>query len=181
MADRENVEDARSRLRRFQAEHFNRFEAEFRELVERGQDPHALFIGCSDSRVVPHLLLGAEPGTCSSMRNVGASSRRRTAGRTRPARRSSTRCSPACGTSSSARTRIAARWRRSTTSRRPARTHLNGWLEHAREAGSRWNRPEDVLRRTEQRMVVIGIERLMGYPWWPRRSRAASLALHDWH
>ena len=72
MADREDVEDARSRLRRFQAGHFKHFAAEFRSLVERGQDPHALFIGCADSRVMPNLLLGTKPGDLFEMRNVGA-------------------------------------------------------------------------------------------------------------
>ena len=72
MSERDDVEEARRRLKQFRAGHFRRFESEFRTLVERGQDPKALFIGCSDSRVVPHLLLGAEPGDLFVMRNVGA-------------------------------------------------------------------------------------------------------------
>jgi carbonic anhydrase len=41
-----------------------------RELAEVGQFPSAVFIGCSDSRVVPEQLLGAKPGDFFMLRNV---------------------------------------------------------------------------------------------------------------
>lgn len=40
------------------------------ELAEVGQFPAALFIGCSDSRVVPEQLLGAKPGDYFMHRNI---------------------------------------------------------------------------------------------------------------
>lgn len=45
-----------------------------RELFDRlgqGQEPKALFIGCSDSRVQAHLLTDSKPGDIFSLRNVG--------------------------------------------------------------------------------------------------------------
>ena len=41
-------------------------------LVKDGQSPKALFIGCSDSRVIPDLMLQTKPGDLFVIRNVGA-------------------------------------------------------------------------------------------------------------
>ena len=43
---------------------------EYRKLAE-GQYPEALFIACSDSRVIPALITGARPGEIFELRNAG--------------------------------------------------------------------------------------------------------------
>lgn len=42
------------------------------------------------------------------------------------------------------------------------------------------SRPE-ALRRTEQRVIVLQLERLMDYPMVRRRVASGELALHGWH
>ena len=60
------------RLRRFHDDAFPQYRQQFQALVDEGQHPTTLFIGCSDSRLVPYLLTGAGPGELFLVRNVGA-------------------------------------------------------------------------------------------------------------
>ena len=50
---------------------FKHFEDDFETLVTKGQKPEVLFIGCSDSRVVPDLIVDSKPGDMFILRNVG--------------------------------------------------------------------------------------------------------------
>ncbi len=59
------------RYKEFKKIHFKKYEKLFEELVRKGQSPKTLFIGCSDSRVVPDLITGAKPGELFIFRNVG--------------------------------------------------------------------------------------------------------------
>ena len=56
--------------KRFQDEVFPRRRGEF-HLLSEGQQPEWLFITCSDSRVVPDLVLGTDPGDLFITRNAG--------------------------------------------------------------------------------------------------------------
>lgn len=51
--------------------YFKKHEDELLELVKNGQSPKALFIGCSDSRVIPDAILQTKPGDLFVVRNVG--------------------------------------------------------------------------------------------------------------
>lgn len=51
--------------------YFKQHEDEFVRLVKEGQNPQTLFIGCSDSRVVPDLILNARPGDLFVIRTAG--------------------------------------------------------------------------------------------------------------
>lgn len=57
--------------RRFQEEVFRPNASAYHELT-KGQQPRALYVGCSDSRVVPNLILDMAPGELFVLRNIGA-------------------------------------------------------------------------------------------------------------
>ena len=58
-------------VEKFKKLKFKEYEQKFRELVEKGQSPKALFITCSDSRIHPDEITGAGIGDLFIVRNVG--------------------------------------------------------------------------------------------------------------
>ncbi|NPA57979.1 MAG: carbonic anhydrase [Aquificae bacterium] len=50
---------------------FKEYEQKFKELVEKGQSPKALFITCSDSRIHPDKITGTDIGDLFIVRNIG--------------------------------------------------------------------------------------------------------------
>ncbi|MEA1915617.1 MAG: carbonic anhydrase [Campylobacterota bacterium] len=57
--------------KKFREVHFPNTEEDFENLVKHGQKPEILFIGCSDSRVVPDLIVDSNPGDMFILRNIG--------------------------------------------------------------------------------------------------------------
>ena len=55
----------------FRTVNFKKNEERFKKLAEEGQNPKALFIGCSDSRVMPAMITGCGPGDLFIVRNIG--------------------------------------------------------------------------------------------------------------
>jgi len=55
----------------FHSVKFTKNKERFKTLVEEGQNPKALFIGCSDSRVMPALITNSKPGDLFIARNIG--------------------------------------------------------------------------------------------------------------
>ena len=49
----ESSDELLHRLQRFHADYFPLHQQRFQDLVAQGQHPKTLFIGCSDSRLVP--------------------------------------------------------------------------------------------------------------------------------
>ena len=171
------------RLRRFHDDAFPRYRAQFRELVDGGQHPSTLFIGCSDSRLVPYLLTGAGPGELFMVRNVGA-------------------LVPPCGCGEHHGTAAAIEFgvlqlkvrhivvcghshcgaMRALYDDLPAEArNLAGWLSLARPAALPVRPTPEALRRTEQRAVVLQLERLMDYRIVRERVERGELSVHGWH
>lgn len=172
------------RLRRFHEHAFPQYRAQFRTLVEEGQHPTTLFIGCSDSRLVPYLLTGAPPGELFLVRNVGAfvppydgsHGHHGTAAAIEFAvlnlqvSRIVVCGHSHCGAIKALYGEVS-----------PEARNLQLWLDLGREAVLPVQAGPEALRRTEQRAVVLQLERLMDYPMVRSRVEAGRLSLHGWH
>jgi carbonic anhydrase len=55
----------------FQRDEFGNYRKLFRKLSQEGQNPHTLFITCSDSRVLAELITQSKPGDLFVVKNVG--------------------------------------------------------------------------------------------------------------
>ena len=63
----------------------------------------------------------------------------------------------------------------------PEAKNLQRWLDLGREAVLPVRPGPEALRRTEQRAVVLQLERLMDYPMVRRRVQDGRITLHGWH
>ncbi|MBN8505937.1 MAG: carbonic anhydrase [Burkholderiales bacterium] len=173
------------RLRRFQTDAFPLQRSLFRHLVDEGQHPLTLFIGCSDSRIVPYLLTGAGPGELFLVRNVGAfippydqsqgfhgtSAAIEYAVLNLNVQRVIVCGHSHCGAIRALYEEVPA-----------AAMNLRRWLDLGREAVLPMAESgAEVMRRTEQRAIVLQLERLMDYPMVRERVEARRLTLHGWH
>ena len=172
------------RLRRFHLDEYPQYRERFQALVDDGQHPTTLFIGCSDSRLVPYLLTGAQPGELFLVRNVGAfvppydgsHGHHGTAAAIEFAVLSlNVSRIVVCGHSHCGA--IKALYGEVS----PEAQNLRRWLDLGREAMLPVQPGPEALRRTEQRAVVLQPERLMNYPMVRARVEAGAITLHGWH
>lgn len=172
------------RLRRFHSDYFPRYQQHFAALVEQGQHPKTLFIGCSDSRLVPHLLTGAGPGDLFIVRNVGAfvppydgshGLHGTTAAIEFAVLNLQVERIVVCGHSHCGAIRAAYEGAPEEA------VNLRAWLHLADEALLPVQVSPEALRRSEQRAVVLQLERLLAYPMVQRRLAEGRLSLHGWH
>lgn len=172
------------RLRRFRAEHFPRWREHYRRLVDEGQKPRTLFIGCSDSRVLPDHLLDAGPGDLFIVRNPGAfvppfeansGYHGVSAGIEFAVGLLEVSDVVVCGHSHCGAVRAL------YEPPNPDTPHINRWLELGVEARVDEPVSEAMLRRTEQRCIALQLERLMTFPLVRDRVEGGRLALHGWH
>jgi carbonic anhydrase len=58
-------------VHKFRSAEFGNYRKLFRQLSRDGQNPHTLFITCSDSRVLAELITQSQPGDLFVVKNVG--------------------------------------------------------------------------------------------------------------
>ena len=172
------------RLRRFHSDYFPLHQQRFQDLVAQGQHPKTLFIGCSDSRLVPYLLTGAGPGELFLVRNVGALVPPYDGSHGLHGTMAAIEYAVlglkveriiVCGHSHCGAIRTAYEGAPEEA------VALRAWLKLLEEAMLPVVSSPEAMRRTEQRGVVLQLERLLGYPMVRRAVEAGHLSLHGWH
>jgi carbonic anhydrase len=177
-------DDLLLRLRRFHSDYFPLHQQRFQDLVEQGQHPKTLFIGCSDSRLVPYLLTGAGPGELFIVRNVGAFVPPHDGSHGLHGTMAAVEFAVlnlqveriiVCGHSHCGAIRAAYEGVADEA------VALKAWLKLASEALLPVQSSPEARHRSEQRAVVLQLERLMDYPMVRRAVEQGVLTLHGWH
>lgn len=178
------MDDLVARLARFEKNYFPRYERTYRQLVDDGQHPKTLFIGCSDSRIVPFALMDCGPGDLFIARNVGnlipphdlsAGFHGTAAAIEFAVLTLKVQNIVVCGHSHCGAMR-------GLYEEPPAEArHLRAWLSLAQDAVLPVQPCPEAMRRVEQRNVIVQLERLMSYPMVEQRVRAGQLYLHAWY
>ena len=176
----------------FQKVKFNQNKNRFKKLVEEGQNPKALFIGCSDSRVMPAMITGSKPGDLFIVRNIGNFVAPFNPDADYHATASAIEYAVSilevsdiivCGHSHCGA--ISALYK--DIKETPENIHTIKWLELGKEAkkvamlAHKESSKEKRLHYTEQVSVVYQLDNLLSYPAVRRRVEEGSLYLHGWH
>ncbi|QFR50461.1 carbonic anhydrase [Sulfurimonas lithotrophica] len=162
------------------------------DLVKSGQSPKALFIGCSDSRVIPDLMVQSEPGDLFVIRNVGNFVPPYKPDEDFHATASGIEYAVSvlkveeiiicghthCGACASLYQEI----------EDPSLVHTKKWLELGQSAktsailslGSDANK-EELLRLTEKLSIIKQIENILTYPNVKKGFEDGNLSIHGWY
>jgi len=171
--------------------YFKKNQESLLELVKSGQSPKALFIGCSDSRVIPDMMVQTEPGDLFVIRNVGNFVPPYKPDEDFHATASGIEYAVSvlkvqeiiicghthCGACASLYEDI----------QDPSLVHTKKWLELGKSAkqsailslGSDANK-EDLLRLTEKLSIIKQIENILTYPVVKERFENGILSIHGW-
>jgi carbonic anhydrase len=176
----------------FQQTYFKKNEAHLLSLVKEGQNPRTLFIGCSDSRVIPDLIIQSDPGDLFVVRNIGNF--------VAPYKPDEDFHSTAaaieyavsvlevseiiiCGHSHCGA--IAALYKNSCQT---SMVHTAKWLTLGEKAKTMAmitlgkDAPyEELLRATEQLSIVTQIENLLTYPYVKKLAEEEKVFIHGWY
>jgi carbonic anhydrase len=176
----------------FQKIKFKQSQERFKKLVNEGQNPKALFIGCSDSRVMPAMITGSKPGDLFIVRNIGNFVAPYKPDADYHATASAIEYSVSilevsdiivCGHSHCGAIEALHKNIKET----PENIHTIKWLELGEEAKKvallayRDSDKETLLRYTEKISVVYQLDNLLTYPAVKRRVEEGTLYLHGWH
>ncbi|WP_455755914.1 carbonic anhydrase [Sulfurimonas sp.] len=162
------------------------------KLVKNGQSPKALFIGCSDSRVIPDLMVQSNPGDLFVIRNVGNFVPPYKPDEDFHATASGIEYAVSilkvqeiiiCGHTHCGACRCLY-----STIEDSSLVHTRKWLELGQSAKTSAilslgaDAPlEDLIRLTEKLSVIKQIENILTYPNVKKRFENGDLHIHGWH
>jgi len=176
----------------FQTVKFRKNKERFKTLVDEGQNPKALFIGCSDSRVMPGMITSSKPGDLFIVRNIGNFVAPYKPDADYHATASAIEYAVSilevsdiivCGHSHCGAIEALYKDIKETSEN----IHTIKWLELGKEAkkvallAHKNDSKERMLRYTEKISVVYQIDNLLTYPAVKRRVEEGTLFLHGWH
>ncbi len=176
----------------FQESYFKKNETELVRLAKEGQNPKALYIGCSDSRVIPDLMMQTNPGDMFVIRNVGNFVAPYSPSVDYHSTASAIEYAVSvleveeiiiCG-----HTHCGACKAQFETIDDPELIHTKHWLklgEPAKELaikaiGADADK-ERLLRLTEQFSIITQLENLLTYPSVQRRVKTGEINIHGWY
>lgn len=171
-------------LRRFRREYFPQYRAHYEELAAHGQKPSTLFIGCCDSRVEPSLFTDSMPGQLFVVRNIGNfvppyESADGYHGVTAAIEFATVILKVTdiviCGHSDCGAIRALYQ------ADNPSTPHITKWLELAEAAKLDGEVTPELLRSTEERSIVLQMERLLSFPSVEEQVASGKLSVHGWH
>ena len=176
----------------FKKVRFKANEDRFKKLVSEGQNPKALFIGCSDSRVMPNMITSTSAGDLFIIRNIGNfvppfkpdSDFHATAAAIEYAT-SILEISDiiVCGHSDCGAIKAVYQSPEATSEN----IHTIKWLElgsmakRVAKAALPHADKKELLGYTEKVSVIFQLENLLTYPAVKRRVEEGTLYLHGWH
>lgn len=185
------VQELIAGIHKFRSDEFGQYKALFQRLAREGQNPHTLFITCSDSRVLAELITQSKPGDLFVVKNVGnivppagtTGSTNSTAAAVEFALEAlGVQDIVVCGHSQCGAMKALL-----TAPDLSSMPHLDGWLSIAapvREAVLERYRhitdPEAQVNAAGEENVLFGLENLKTFPSVARRLEAGSLRLHAW-
>lgn len=160
--------------------------------MREGQKPKALFIGCSDSRVIPTMITSSNPGDLFVVRNVGNfvppykpdhDFHGTAAGIEYAVNVLGVEEIIICGHS-----HCGARESLYQTIDDTSLVHVKKWLELGKKAKEMalelkglWKTHEELMRLTEKLSILTQIENLMTYPYIKERLDAGKIFVHGWY
>ncbi|MCB4773370.1 MAG: carbonic anhydrase [Sulfurovum sp.] len=177
--------------RKFQEEYAKAHSEKLNELAVKGQAPHALFIGCVDSRMLPNLITDTGPGELLVVRNVGnfippyedaACEQSVASAMEFSVKVLKVKEIIVCG-----HTQCGAIYTIYSDLDATSFPHLSSWLAqgerlkvHMEAEDTVFYSKDEMLRRAEEVSVQIQLENLMGYPFVEEGVQNGTLQIHGW-